>query len=219
MNESGQATGWSYAPSPANFFAFLYTLGNGTMANLGELLGANNSTGYDINDAGQVTATSAWYLGGSWSRGAIADLPGGMHDIGTLGGARCFPQAINELGHVTGSSDTGVMNSATEYRLRAFVWRDGVMTDLGALPGLPLSVGRGLNSTGSVVGLCRETSSSGSLVRAFVWRDGTMTDLNTRIDPSGGWTIEDAVDITDDGRILCAGVLGGARRAVVLIPN
>jgi probable HAF family extracellular repeat protein len=55
--------------------------------------------------------------------------------------------------------------------LRAFLITNGVMTDVGTLPGKTTSAAFGLNPAGEVVG------NSGS--RAFLWVQGTMKDLGT----------------------------------------
>ena len=48
-------------------------------------------------------------------------------DLGTLGGATSVALGINNLGQVVGGADL-----ATGFR-HAFLWDDGVMTDLGTL--------------------------------------------------------------------------------------
>ena len=61
---------------------------------------------------------------------------------------------------------------------RAFVWRDGVMANLGVLPGDELSIGIGINDRGEVLGISVMTSVGGAhSYRSFVWSDGVMTEL------------------------------------------
>jgi probable HAF family extracellular repeat protein len=92
-------------------------------------------------------------------------------DLGALAGGCCsFAEAINNRGEVVGTSDVGDTIS------HAFVWREGVMSDLGTLGGTS-SVGQDVNDRGEVVGY---STLAGSFdLHAFLWRDGEMSDLGT----------------------------------------
>ena len=119
-------------------------------------------------------------------------------NLGTLGGS-----AANGYGGVTNSGwvsgDSYLQGDATEH---AFVWRDGVMTDLGTVGGLnssapfPVKDDRGLvvgQSQGSQIDQLGEywgvayvcNTSDGhctgwqNLQFGFVWRNGVMTALPT----------------------------------------
>ena len=93
-------------------------------------------------------------------------------DLGTLGGSISQAHVINDRGQVVGHSMT-----ATGQR-HAFLWEDGVMTDLGTLPGSTNSNATGINNRGQVVGGPYFVANS---PQAFLWQDGEMTDLG------GGW--------------------------------
>jgi probable HAF family extracellular repeat protein len=103
-------------------------------------------------------------------------------NLGTLGGTESFGLFVNDAGQVVGLSLTASGDT------HAFLWEDGVMTDLGSLGSPPVrpqtnSPGRGLGSGGHVVGT--SLVSPGSAEHAFLWYRGSMTDLGPR--PSSLW--------------------------------
>ncbi len=88
-------------------------------------------------------------------------------DLGTLGGSSSWANGVNDSGQVVGSSYRSPWNFS------AFIWQNGVMTNLG-VNNYSDSRGYGINNSGQVVG--------GSA--AFLWQDGVMTDIGTFTD----WT-------------------------------
>jgi len=118
-------------------------------------------------------------------------------DMGTIGGLALVPVAINDKGQVTGTyTTTAGMN-------RAFLWQDGVATDLGTLPGDNFAEGNSINDRGQIVG--QSCSPAGCTV--FLWQDGVMTDLNAVIragsslfpvDPGGINSLGEIVGIAFD---------------------
>src|SRR6185503_18442143 len=83
-------------------------------------------------------------------------------------GTMSIANGINSSGQVVGY---GV--SATAGYYRAFIWQDGVMTELGTLGGC-CSYGRGINAAGQVVG---ESTTRDGESHGFLWDKGVMTDL------------------------------------------
>jgi probable HAF family extracellular repeat protein len=80
-------------------------------------------------------------------------------DLGMLpGGITSYPWDINASGQVVGGVDMGNGTS------RAFIWRNGVMSDLGTLGGTS-GVALGINDAGQVVGQVNNGSAAG---RAFL---------------------------------------------------
>ena len=204
INNLGQVTGGAIFPDGAAH-AFVYT--NGRMIDIGSLGGF--SKGHDINDAGQVTGESTLDPAGGPAH-AFLYSDGVMIDLGTLGGQMSTGYAINAHGQVTGQSYTASTH------LHAFLYADGRMLDLGSMADGGLSVGRGINASGWVVGVTDFTGQVG-----FVYDGARMHDLNALLESSGdGWVVEDALDINDMGQIVAVASQGrgGPSAAVLLSP-
>ena len=101
-----------------------------------------------------------------------------MRDLGTLGGSSGTANAINEAGEVVGFSVP-----AGDQSVHAFLWRNGVMTDLGTVDGDRCSTANAINSRSQVVGISTATCDFSTGRRAFLWENGSMVDLNTLIPP------------------------------------
>ncbi len=116
-------------------------------------------------------------------------------DLGTLpGGAFSTAYGINSHGDVVGEATTASGAS------HAFLFDDGVMTDLGTLPLAapfePFSQARAINDRGQVVG--NSNTGSGARSHAFLFDDGVMVDLG----PFPGGIFEIARGINDRGQIV-----------------
>ena len=162
INDGGQIVGGS--GTCTNFNPnFLYSLlpvhallwENDTVTDLGNLGGKTGQAGgniaYAINDQSQVVG--------------VSDLPGdmtfhaflwtratGMQDLGTLSGdVASLSLGINQAGSIVGASLDANFNP------RAFLWSNGVMTDLNTLVAAPsplyLLTGCSINSRGEITGL------------------------------------------------------------------
>lgn len=92
-------------------------------------------------------------------------------DLGTLGGNHAQALDLNDRGQVVGLSAT--IPGQDSAPLRAFLWEDGQMQDLGTLGNN--SIARGINNLGMVVG----SSAASGEEHAFVWYRGHMLDLGT----------------------------------------
>jgi probable HAF family extracellular repeat protein len=187
------------------------------ITDLGTLPGGSVSVGIDINRAGQVTG-EAGVAGGDFH--AFLYSHGTMQDLGTLpGGKTSTGSGINggekrgrewdwkrkeERVQVTGYAD--LPNGQTH----AFLYSDGIMQDLGTLPGGSTSYGFGINGrekrdqewdwkrkeeTVQVTGASEVT---GNKFHAFLYSHGTIQDLGTL--PGGrqsyGYAINDSGQVT-----------------------
>ena len=162
INDKGEVVGGSGTCATFNI-NFLYNLvpvhallwEKGKATDLGNLGGQTGQAGgniaYDINNQGEVVGNS--------------DLPGdttfdaflwtrrtGMKDLGTLSGdVASVSLSINDAGSVIGASIDASGNP------RAFLWENGVMTDLNTLIAgespLYLLTGCSINSRGEITGL------------------------------------------------------------------
>jgi probable HAF family extracellular repeat protein len=180
---------------------------------------AGNRTTYTITDLGTLGGTFSYpsFISRSGAVSGLSTLPGdavlrsflwagnGMIDLGALpGGPDSFAENVNEKLQVTGSADgaptPGDGNSlcfgaqdgsqAQDGLVsRAYLWQDGVMSDLGTLGGQ--SSGHSwINNKSQVVGIseidapdpfgapCNRMPGS-QIIRGFLWQDGVMTDIGT----------------------------------------
>jgi probable HAF family extracellular repeat protein len=129
-----------------------------------------------------VCATST--ASAQWTITDLGDLPGGFYSYK-------FPKDINDAGQVVGN-----VTNARGTISHAFLWQNGVMTNLGDLPGgADTSVAFGINNSGQVVGW----SGAATGIRAFLWQNGVMSDLG---DLPGGTDLSIARGINDAGQVV-----------------
>ncbi|MDO3378439.1 DUF3466 family protein [Geoalkalibacter halelectricus] len=128
-------------------------------------LGGGSSVVADLNNNDQVVGSATLEDGSVhaflWT---LVDKKGVIADLGTLGGRNSHALAINEAGEVVGYSQTGEFYEEQGVRLpiwRAFVWKDGVMYDLGShddfydhafMPPFPFSEAVAINEHGEIAG-------------------------------------------------------------------
>jgi probable HAF family extracellular repeat protein len=136
-----------------------------------------------------------------------------MLDLGTLGGTASTAAGINDEGEVVGYSTT----AAGEYH--AFLWRDGVMSDLGAPPGSMFSFANAINDRGQIAGqidqapVCWRRGVASSLPLPPGETQGIAQGINDRgaiagsTFSSGSATIR--ATLWRHGKVLDLGTLGG----------
>lgn len=143
---------------------------------------------------------AAWIgLGG---QGAAAAELYSLTDLGDLPGGSDFSEALdlNDDGVVVGSSIRSIGPGAFDVARRGFVWENGVMTDVGDLPGgNDESHALAVNALGQVVGFSDATAGR----RPFSWTaSGGILDLTTVPDAT---LLTEAKDVNDAGQVVCTG--------------
>ena len=159
INDSGQVVGES-GTDENHGKAFLYS--GGIMKPLGTLDGQLYSEAFGIDNSGQIVGWS--YNSRTPVQGqAFIYRDGEMEKLGTLpNDSYSMARAIDEHGRVVGQSlDASGRN-------RAFLWEDGVMTDLNTLipadPSLRLLDAYAISESGKIVG----SAIKDGVVRPFV---------------------------------------------------
>lgn len=206
--------------------AFEWT--NGHLVDLGALAPAatNNSQIYGLNGSGVGVGESENGLGdplnGLPAEEATVFQHGQVIGLGTLGGYESFALDINGQGQVAGISTNSTPDPfpAQEMfflpgfidEIRGFVWRDGVMHDLGTLGG-PDAQSYVQNERGQIAGWSDINSTPNATtgfptIDPFLWQDGRLTDLGTL-----GGTIGQVSWLNDQGEVVGISDLAGDQSA------
>ena len=116
-----------------------------------------------------------------------------LTEIGTFGGpsssvAGPGVKLVNDRGTGIGGADTPTSDSpdcffGDCFIQHGFTWQNGVITDVGALPGLNSSFPNEINNRGVIVGVSEngliDPLVGGPEINAVVWKDGQIINLGT----------------------------------------
>src|SRR5215469_9441825 len=229
LNNAGQVAGTAdtsepdpNAPNCTNtdcFVSHAFRWNRGNLTDLGVLSGVNWSHGNAINARGCVTGTS--------TNGEIDPLnPCGFQplcpqfhavlwngveiiDLGTLGGLVSDASYVNDGGQVVGTSTINATPDPFSFlgaQTHAYIWKNGVMRDLGTLGGPSSGASSGCNNQRSnlVAGgsftdpiPIPNPSTGFPTSHAFLWENGRMTDI-----PTLGGTLAGAQCANNQGQVI-----------------
>src|SRR5665213_3382672 len=199
INADGAVTGYAYTPDHAHAFVqeagALHDLGtvDGVSSYGAAINGSDQVAGYGYTGDGSINTPSSLL--------AFIYSGGVMKNLGTLGGQGAKAAGINAAGQVVGWSD--ITGNTAEH---AFVYANGLMTDIGVLPGGADSEADAINTAGQVTGRASLPSSDPEqfIQHAFLYAGGVMRDLGSLSGPSGdseGYAINDHGDVTGFARV------------------
>jgi len=225
INERGQIAGVSYinlTPNPVTGIPTVnpFFWDRGTMVDIGSFGGAFGQPSF-LNNRGQVVGGSSVPADPGacffedypnchpflWEKGNLLDLA-----TTTIGGVPQTADGISDVGEIIGSAD---FSSSGGSSFDAYVWRKGVVTDLGTLPGDCYSRAMAINSHSQIVGHALSCPNY-DFHHAILWETGAIIDLNALIPQNSPMQLAFADDINDRGEIAGMGVPPGVDPSNVL---
>jgi|SRR5215471_13675835 len=182
-------------PDPFIQRAFLWQ--NGELTDLGALI--NSSQADAVNARGVIAGVSENGLidplTGLLAIHAVVWQTGQIIDLGTLGGGyESAANDINNRGQIVGASQNAIpdpFGPVGGVQLRAFLWQNGAMQDLGTLGTGNDAIASFVNDRGQVAGWSYTNSTPNPATGIptqdpFLWQHGNMLDLGTLGGTVGG---------------------------------
>src|SRR5215468_10497530 len=239
LNNNGMFTGYGDTPQPDPYapdgcwdgdclVAHVSLWKNGELIDLGVLDAGPNSESNWLSENGMIAGDSQNGLldplTGGWQIRGVLWRDGQIVDMGALGGGyNSLARGVNDNGQVAGLSATSVPDSNAmimsfglpyPFQTRAFLWKDGLMQDLGTLGG-PDAMALGINERGQIFGnsytnddpspACSSFLGFDALTTgAFVWDNGAMVNLG-----SLGGTCTNASAMNNAGQVVGYSFLPG----------
>jgi len=191
INSTSMIVGDAFPVGPMEPRSHAMLWKDGIPMDLGVLPGQAYSRANGINATGQVVGYSGLQRDSAESRAFMWTTQTGMIDIGTLGGAYAQAYAINDVGYITGASQTQGMGPILT--THAFIYRVPTppyprfnrMVDLGVLGGTS-SYGMAINNYNHVAGYST-LSTKDDRVHAFLHDGKKMVDLGSLGGPGNRW--------------------------------
>jgi probable HAF family extracellular repeat protein len=152
-----------------------------TVVELPGLPGSASDHASGVNDRGEVIG-----LSGPHAPVAVAWTRDGLVELGALLASEpdSVAYSINKRGDIVG--DSLFSRSTFPVQRHGFVWRDGVMADLGTLPGRTDSYANAINDRGEIAGTAYGTLVDSNLV---LWSEGAIHDLGA-VRASSAWVTD-----------------------------
>jgi probable HAF family extracellular repeat protein len=203
VNNPGDVVGMSETSTPdpncpGCFLSHAFRWHKSVMTDLGTLLGGSGSGAFGTNDRGETFGLSDNgvldpLFGVPELRAVVWKKDGQIIDLGTLGGGSSVVNdmhGINNRGEVVGGSTNDVPDPffGIGIQVRAFLWQNGTMQDLGTLGG-PDAFASAINDQGQVIGVSYPDFTPNLAgfdfclpvltTHPFLWERGKMVDLGT----------------------------------------
>jgi probable HAF family extracellular repeat protein len=209
LNNHGTAAGWADTPAvdpypgfcldPNCHTAHAFEWSNGSVTDLGTLPGGASSQAFWISANGLIAGNSQNgeidpLIPGLPEIRAVLWKHGQITNLGTLeGGHESLASAVNSHGQVVGALNNTIPDPfsmvGNGYQVRAFLWQNAVMQDLGTLGG-PDAFAFFVNESGQVSGQTYTDFSANPVTGLptmvpFLWERGSMLNLGTLGGTSG----------------------------------
>ena len=218
---------------PDRYLVHAFEWRGGRLHDLGALPGNNSSAVFEVNRGGVgvgMSETAITDPNTGWPADHAVMFKGGkVIDLGTLpGGYESQANDINDHGQVSGFASNRIHDKYSFFKVfggpgpcgpsgwgtqaRSFVWRGGVMRDIGTLGG-PDAISTTQNATGQITGQSWTSSTPNAAtgiptLDPFLWANGHMRDLGTL-----GGTIGFANWLNNRGEVVGVSDLAGDHRA------
>ncbi len=167
LNNNGRVVGYgSTAESPTNILNFKWGAINAT----GELPGSARSFGSRVNIRGRIAGTASFAdqngtIIGSHAIRWYARQP---QDLGTLGGNYAAGVSIDDSDRIVGYSTL-----PGDSQTRAFIWQNGLMSQLPSPAGATETYANDISNTGYIVG----TAAGPGAAKPYMWTSGVISPL------------------------------------------